>query len=212
MCGGASKEQKQISSEQNAYYAVMTQQAQAEFGMASGIFNMLKGTFGPILQAGPNQQGFSKPELDTLNAQAINQTGANYAKAARAVNESLAAQGGGNVKIDSGVNEEIKAQVAESAAETSSKEELGIQQANFDTGRQNFLTAAQVLSGAPNVFNPANSGSVAATDAGSAASKTAADITAANNSWMQMVTGAVGGVAGGWAAGGFKTPGSSGSA
>jgi hypothetical protein len=210
MCGGASSQQKQISAAQDNYYNVLTQQAQDEFGLASGIFNQLKGVFSPILEAGINQQGFSKEELDTLNSQVVNQTGANYKNAATAVNEELAAQGGGNTRIGSGANDLVRERVAESAAQTSSNEELQVQENNYATGRQNFLNAASVLSGAPGVFSGATAAAGVANNAGADASQTANEITQANNSWMGLVGGVLGAGLSGWATGGFKTPGSKG--
>jgi hypothetical protein len=209
-CGGASSQQKQISAAQDNYYNVLTQQAQEEFGLASGIFKQLTGVFSPILEAGINQQGFSKEELDTLNAQVVNQTGANYKNAASAVNEELAAQGGGNVRIGNGANDQVRERVAESAAQTASNEELQVQENNYATGRQNFLTAAGVLAGAPGVFSGATAAAGAANQGGADASQTANEITQANNSWMGLVGGVLGAGLSGWASGGFKTGGGGG--
>lgn len=206
-CGGASQQQKDISAAQSNYYNVLTQQAQEEFGLASGIFNQLKDMFSPILAAGIDQQGFSKAELDTLNAQVVNQTGANYHNAAQAVNEELAAQGGGNVRIGSGANDLVRERVADSAAQTASNEELQVQENNYATGRQNFLNAAAILSGAPGVFSGATAAAGVANNAGADASQTANEITQANNSWMGLVGGILGGGLSGWASGGFKMPG-----
>jgi hypothetical protein len=208
MCGGASQQQKDISAAQNNYYNVLTQQAQEEFGLASGIFNQLKTMFSPILEAGIDQQGFSKAELDTLNAQVVNQTGTNYKNAAQAVNEELAAQGGGNARITSGANDLVRERVAESAAQTASNEELQVQENNYATGRQNFLNAASILAGAPGVFSGATGAAGAANQGGADASQTANEITQANNSWMGLVGGVLGAGLSGWASGGFKMPGS----
>jgi hypothetical protein len=202
-CGGASQQQKDIGASQSHYYDVLTKQAQEEFGLASGIFNQLKGVFSPILEAGINQQGFSKEELDTLNAQVINQTGSNYK------NAELAAQGGGNVRIGNGANDLVRERVAESSAQVASNEELQVQENNYATGRQNFLNAASILSGAPGVFSGATAAAGAANNAGADASQTANEITQANNSWMGLVGGVLGAGLSGWATGGFKTPGSS---
>jgi hypothetical protein len=210
MGGGASQQQKDISAAQNNYYNVLTQQAEEEFGLASGIFNQLKTMFSPILEAGIDQQGFSKAELDTLNAQVVNQTGTNYKSAAQAVNEELAAQGGGNARITSGANDLVRERVAESAAQTASNEELQVQENNYATGRQNFLNAASILAGAPGVFSGATAAAGAANQGGADASQTANEITQANNSWMGLVGGILGAGLSGWASGGFKVPGGGG--
>lgn len=191
MCG-ASGQQKQLESEQANYYSVMTQEAQQVFGEDQQLFNYEVATFEPIINKGPNQQGFSQTELDTLNSNAITTAGQNYANAAKAVNEQIAAQGGGNEFIPSGANNQLKEQVATSAAALTSHEENQILQAGYQQGYNEYEQAVAALSGAPNVLSGAANFSNAATNAGNAASQTANEIAQEDNSWM----GAVGGLLG----------------
>lgn len=195
MCG-ASSQQTQIEASQQKYYDTMTQEAQQVFGESTSLFKDLTAAFEPILAAGPNQEGFSAAEKAALNTQATEGVAQNYQSAAKAIAEQQAAEGGGNEFVPSGQNAEIKAEVAMSAAQQESAEQTNITEADYATGRSNFLTAAQELSSAAGVFNPATGISGAATSSGEAASKTASDIATANNSWLNAAIGAVGGVAG----------------
>ena len=97
----------------------------------------------PILKAGPNQEGFSTAEENTLNSQAVEGTAENYAGAAKAVNEEMAGEGGGNAPITTGGQTQLKEEVAQSAANTESGQETQIQEQNYQTGRENFLNAEQ---------------------------------------------------------------------
>ncbi len=67
---------------------------------------------------------------------------------------------------------------------------------DYATGRQNYQQAVNDLAGATNVYNPATSVDNAATGALDGQAKTASDISSQNNSWVQAVTGALGGIAG----------------
>ncbi len=201
MCG-ASKEQKNIAASQSAFYTQMTAQAASVFGKASSVFADLQSTFAPIVAAGPNQQGFSAGEVQNLNNQITNNVGTSYNKAATAVNEQLAAQGGGDTPIISSSQNKVREDLASSAASQEGSERGEVQAANYATGRQNFFNASNVLAGATNVFNPATSMAGAATSAGTAASNTADQIASENNSWVNASIGALGGVAGA-AAGGY---------
>lgn len=189
---GASSQQKQISQAQDNYYTTMTQEAQQVFGEDQTLFHNLTSTFEPILAKGPNQMGFSDAELNDLTSSAITNTGENYAHAAKALNEQIAAQGGGNVFIPSGANNQLKEELASSAASQTAQEESQIKESGYQQGYDEFKQAEAALSGAGNVFNSGIGISNAATGAGSAASQTANEIAQEDNSWL----GAVGGLLG----------------
>jgi len=196
---GASSQQTQIEAAQANFYNTLTSQYSTVFGQDQAILGQLTKAFEPILKAGPNQQGFSAQELQSLESQATTGVGQNYKNAQAALATQQAAQGGGNAFVPSGAQQEQRAQLAQSAAATSSGEQLGIEQANYAQGLQNFQMAANALGGVSSQLNPqgfANS----ATGAGSAASTTANEITQANNSWMNLVSGAIGSAAGAFGA------------
>ena len=204
MCG-ASSEQKQIEQGQQSLFNQMTQQAQQVFGGSSQVFNDLVGAFAPIVAAGPNQHGFSMPEKSALTSQAITETGQAYKNASQAVKEANAAVGGGNMALPGGATIGRNLSVANSAAAQTASELGQINEADYATGRQNFFTVATDLAGAPSAFNPATGAGEAASSSGTTAANTANQIAQENNSWVQAVTGALGGVAGA-AIGGAMTP------
>ena len=180
----------------------------------SSIFGQLTSAFSPILAAGPGQQGYTPAKIANLNSQAITTSGQQYRNAAQAAGERSAASGGGNNLLPSGVTAGTQAQIAAAGAGQTAGELSNIQQQSAQLGRQNWLSAASVLGAAPGVFNSATSAGQAATGAGSAAGTTANQINQANNSWMTLVSGALGGITSGLTGGllgGFGGGGSSGS-
>lgn len=201
MCG-ASSQQTDIEASQAAFYKQLTSEYGTIFGESQGILSALTKSFQPILDAGINQEGFSTAELNNLNAQAVTGTGQNYAKAADALTKEQGTAGGGTSFIPTGAKLEQQKELATSAAQNESGIESNILASDYATGRQNYLDAAGVLGGVASQYNPAGFAN-SATGAGSAASTTANEITQANNSWMNLVGGALG-AAGTAAAGYFK--------
>jgi hypothetical protein len=194
---GATAAQNQIGQSQQGFMTQLQTQGSSVFGDASSVFNNLMSTLTPTIQAGPNQQGFSPQELSNLNSEAITQTGQAYQNAKAAAGNQLSAEGGGNTALPSGTEVGENLQLAESGANQTASELQGITEQNYATGRQNYTQALQDAESAPNVFNSSTSAANAATGAGVAASNTANQIASQQNSWMQLVTGALGGVAGG---------------
>lgn len=193
MCG-ASDQQKQIEASQAAFYNQLTQEYGTVFGESQGILKQLTASFAPILAAGINQEGFSKGELTNLQSQATTGTGQTYARAAAALGAQQGAEGGGTAYIPSGAKMQQQQQLAESAAQNESAINSNILAADYATGRSNYLTAAGVLGGVASQYNPIGMAG-AATGAGNAAANTANEITQADNSWMNLVGGALGAAA-----------------
>src|ERR1700677_734226 len=174
MCG-ASSQQTQIEAEQANYYNVLTQQAQAEYGQASKVFNDLYSAMAPIVAAGPNQEGFSQGELANLNATATTGTGQAYSAAAQSVRQQEAAGMGSNF-IPSGATLQTNAEIAGQGAAQEGSELNQIEQADYTTGRQNYFTAAGDLAAATGTYNPATGAAGAANQGGSDAANTANQI------------------------------------
>lgn len=193
MCG-ASQGQKDLAQSQSNFYNTLTSEYSTVFGQNQAILGSLTKSFQPILDAGINQEGFSKAELNNLNSQAVTGTGTNYAKAAAALGASQGAEGGGTAFIPSGAKREQQAQLAESAAANESGIESNITAADYATGRSNYLSAAAGLGGVAGQLNPAGFAN-SATGAGSAASTTANEVSQANSSWMNLVSGGLGAAA-----------------
>ena len=215
LCCGASAEQRQVFQMQKSAAQMLTSQAQQIFGSSSQIFSDLTSAFQPVLAAGPDQQGYSAAEMANLKSQAITQTGQAYKNAAQAAGERAAAAGGGVAVLPSGVTEAQRGNIATAGAAQTAQELSAINTESANLGRQNWLAAAQVLSGAPSVYNAATSAGEAATGALSGAATTANQITQANQSWMQPVASILGGIGGkalggltGGDSGGTSIPGS----
>lgn len=196
LCCGASDSQNQIEQQQQSQYSQMQQQAQQVFGASSSVFNQLQKTFQPIVAAGPSQQGFSPAEASNLKSGAITETGQAYKNAKAAVGNATAAQGGGNDPgLTGGVSTGTDIAVANAAAGKTADQLNQINEANYQTGRENFNNATKTLEGSTQVFDPAVGFDNATTGSGKAAADTANEIASQDNSWVQGVTGALGGVA-----------------
>lgn len=197
LCCGAAQGQKDIANQQTSAYKTMLNQAQQEFGGASGVFSDLMKTFEPVVAAGPDQEGFSQAEKSALQSSAITNAGNAYRNAKQAVGDTMAAQGGGNVgDVTGGYKTGINLSVAESAAKQTADSLNEIDQADYATGRQNYKEAVAGMESAPGVFGTANSAENVATGGGEAAANTENQIAQQDNSWVGAVTGALGNVAG----------------
>lgn len=155
MCGPG-QSQQQLANSQATLAQSLQQSFNSRFAGQDAVLGKLNSALTPILAAGPNQPGFNPAEASALNSQALDTTAANYDSAARAASGQLAGRGGDS-GLQSGVDSQIKATIASQAAKQLSGEQLGITQANYETGRQNYNTAlagTQALSGdyAPNDY------------------------------------------------------------
>jgi len=193
MCG-PSASQNQIEATQSAFYSQLTQEYDTIFGQDQSVLAALTKSFEPVLAAGPNQEGFSGAEKTALESEATTGVGENYANAQKALAVQQGTEGGGNAYIPSGAKEEQRAQLAESAAQVQSGEQLGIEQADYAQGLQDYQFAANELGGVASQLNPAGFAN-SATGAGGAAASTANQIAQANDSWMNLVGGGLGAAA-----------------
>lgn len=197
MC--ATGAQKQVQAQDLATMQEYDQMMQKQYANQQDIYNMVNGVLQPILKAGPSQEGFSAAEKANLNATAVEGTAENYAGAAKAVNEQLAAEGGGNTAITSGAAAQLKAGVAQSAAEQQSKQESQIEEADYATGRQNFLNAEQGEMAVAAGENPLGYAG-ALNQSHEIAGNEANAIQQADTGWESAVIGAAGSIGATWAA------------
>ena len=192
---GPSATQLNLQQEQADFYAQGMQESQTAFSEDQSLLKQMEAVYSPILAKGPNTNAFAGAEQNELDAQAIEGTAANYNQAARAVGANVAAEGGGDNPLPSGAGEQLKEEVATSAAGQESSEEEQILQAGYSEGERQFEDAGQSLSVASGQLNPTAYES-AATGAGSAAETTASQINQEQNSWLAPVMGAVGSIGG----------------
>jgi hypothetical protein len=209
MCGGASGAQNTLSAESGNFYRELHGAYSEQFGKFKSILSNLHDAWTPILNGGINQQGWSAEERAARNSAAINNTATNYQHVSQAVNEQLAAKGGGNVALPTGADAQINASIATSAAQDLSNQQARNTAEDYATGRQNFLNAAGALSGVASAENPLGFAG-ATSGSGDEAFKQATQINQENNSWKNDLIGGLTGIAGSWAGGGFKLPGGSG--
>jgi hypothetical protein len=161
MCGGPSPAQQSIATQQQQYYQTLQNSYQTTFANQQNVLNSLTASFQPILQAGINQYGFSPQENAALRSQATSGVAQQYQNASQATGNALAAMGGGNQFLPTGGAAQLQQQNALAAAQTESNQQLGITEAGYQQGTQNFLAAAQALGGVAQSENPTGVASVA---------------------------------------------------
>jgi len=140
MCGPTSAQQNLQGSEQQ-FMQELQQNYATNFRDQQQVLNHLNSVLSPIVQAGPNQTGFSPSERAAFNTQAINTTGAASAMAQRRIANETAGRGEGGNLGEAGNVAALKANAASAAAGQLSSEELGITEADYATGRSNFNAA-----------------------------------------------------------------------
>lgn len=192
MC--ATSGQKDAGQELNSIEKQLHEQGSLIFGASSHVFNDLMSTFAPTVAAGPSQMGFSAPELANLNSQAITNMGQASRNASQSVKEANAAVGGGNMALPSGADIGRNLSVANSAAAETSRQLGQINEANWQTGRENYDTAVKGMEAAPGVFDPSTSASNATTNSANAAAGQQNEIAKSANSWQNAVSGVLGDV------------------
>ncbi len=160
------------------------------FGEQQGILSSLTNTLSPILQAGPNQEGFSAAEKAGLQGQAINATAAN----SRNAQVVAASSAGGNTGVTTGGQKQLQAEIASRSGEGLSAAENQINLTSAELGRQNFFNAEQGLAGVAQMENPIGYAGQA-TGAGNSAFNEATTIQNMKNQEEADIGGAVAGLA-----------------
>lgn len=190
-----------LQGQSSSFSTLLSANYSQNFGKQSAILQHLNDILTPIAEAGPGQEGFTPTEKAALNTRAIDTTAGNYRNAAQAVGNSLA--GRGDSTLESGVDQQIKGTIASEAAGKLSSEELGITEADYATGRENWKSAVSGLGGVAAAENP---GAIAgeATNANQGSFSEAKSNAEASSAWVQDIAGLAGGALSGWASSGFK--------
>jgi hypothetical protein len=110
------------------------------------LIQSLNKSLSPLVATGPNQQGFSAPELASLNTAAINNSGAASRNATQAAQGALAGRGGDS-GLQSGVDQQIIGSIKSNSANQLAGAQNQIAQANYATGRANYFNGVSGLSG-----------------------------------------------------------------
>jgi hypothetical protein len=187
-----------LQSEEAQFYAKQIQAYDTAYKNFSEIQGVLDKQFAPILSRGPNQMGFSPEELTALRTQATEGTATEYNKAQRALQENQAARGGAgasDINITAGGAEEERAQLAGMAASTASTQNLGITEAGYSQGYNEWQNAVQGEENLAAGWNP-NSFAGSADSSAKVANDEANTIAQQSQAMWGSVLGALGGVAG----------------
>lgn len=191
-CGG-SPAQTQLGNMQTQQFQAMNSDMEQMFGTNSSIMNTIKGTLTPIVNAGPNQPGWSAAQTAATNTQIMDQNAGALAQESTALNDEMAAKGGGNVYTPAGAQADLNAALANESETNVSNQKLQATEENYEQGNKNYFAAEQALSGAPGELeNPIANLSNATTGAGEAANTTLNDVAQENNAWMGMVSAGLG--------------------
>jgi hypothetical protein len=200
VCGPSSSMRSLANS--NADFTNTLQSSYAQnFGEQQGILSSLNNALEPILQGGPNQQGFSAAENAALTGSAINSAAA----ANRNAQVVAGSSAGGNTGVTTGGQKQLESQIASTVGTGLASNENQINLANYATGRQNFFGAESALGGVAAEYNP-NATAGQATGAGGQAFGEAQANEQASNQWAADLGGLAGAGLSGWATGGFKLP------
>ena len=160
MCGPSS-EQISLENSQSSFMTQLMSNYNTNFASQQAVLANINQTLGPIVKAGPNQQGFSAQENAALTTQAINDTAGNYANAQVAQNNELSARNDSGNLPESGEDQALSARLKSAAAGQLSQEELGITEANYATGRSNFQNAVSGEEALAGQYNPVPTAGVA---------------------------------------------------
>ena len=195
---GASAQQTDLANSQQNFYNQLSSNYAQQFQNQNAILGTLQNSLNPIVQAGPNQYGFSTAETNNLNSQALQGTGQQYANASKALGQQQAAQGGGNSYLPTGAQAQQQSSLAAGAANQASNQLMGVKQAGYQQGYNQYQSAIGQLGGVAGMYSP-TSYAGAATGAGSAAANTANQVNQENNaaSPWNLVGGILGGAVGG---------------
>jgi hypothetical protein len=205
MCGGPSDTQIKLQQEEADFYATQIDAYHTAYANFKDLQDRLNAQFEPIIRKGPNQFGFSDAEVANLNSIATEGTARNYASAKRALQDSIATEGGGtsNQNLTSGASIQLQEQLASEAAGTESVTQQQIQQAGYAQGHQEWQEAVAGEEDLAAGWNP-NGFAGSANGSGKLASDTANTINEEQYQLWGAVISGLGGI-GGQAAGSWVT-------
>lgn len=193
---GASAQQTDLANSQQNFYNQLSSNYSQQFQNQNAILGTLQKSLNPIVNAGPNQYGFSAAETNNLNSQALQGTGQQYANASKALGQQQAAQGGGNSYLPTGAQAQQQSSLAAGAANQASNQLMGVKQAGYQQGYNQYQSAVGQLGGVAGMYNP-NGVASGANSAGGVANSEANQVTQLNNaaSPWNLVGGILGGAA-----------------
>ncbi len=160
-------QQEQIAGAQQNFMNTLQNDFGTAFAGSQNIINGLTKSLQTTLAAGPSQFGFAPQELAAMNTMATTQT-ANAYRQARAAAGAAAAASGGGATLPTGATAGVEADLAQKAAEEQSNTLLGIQEAGYKQGAENYQEAVKNLQGTASLEDPSRLAGEATTAGGQA--------------------------------------------
>jgi hypothetical protein len=199
---GASSAETNLANSQSQFATTLQNDYGTQFANQSAILGSLNSSLAPIVNAGVGQYGFSGAEDAAMRTQATAGTAAQYQNAKQAAGAGMAAAGGGNQQLPSGAQTEVNSQIAQGAAQQESSQQLGITQAGYAQGRQNYMNAVGAEGNVASQYNPTGYAGQAdsATNSAFNQASTVNQQNIAGSPWS-IAGGVLGGVAGAAASG-----------
>jgi hypothetical protein len=150
--GQANAEATAQAANQQTFYNDLSNAYSTQYGNQSAITSALTSAFMPTLRAGQNQYGFSPGEQAALSTQSLEGAAAANQQAQQALGTGLASRD--STGLPSGADAQISAELSNAAAQQNAQGQLGIKEAGYAQGAQNFGNAASVLGGTAQIENP----------------------------------------------------------
>lgn len=179
-----------------SFAGVMRQQAENLFGSVKGVFSDLVNSLSPIAAAGPGAEGLSPAQLSAAKSQAITENANISRSEGTAVRERLAAEGGGNAMLPSGVAVGTELALGQQAAGRQASALQHVEDYSRNLGLSKWQFAEEGLGKAPGMFEVANQAGGVGAQASGAASGAASEVAQADMSPWNAAFGAIGGIAG----------------
>ena len=151
---GASAQQNQIASSQQNFMGTLQNDFGTAFAGQQNILNGLNTSLKNTLAAGPSQFGFSTPQLTALNTLATNSNAQAYQNARAAAGAAAQDAGGGNTVLPTGASAANAATLAEQSGQNTSNALLGIQEAGYKQGTENYNESVSGLNRVAETENP----------------------------------------------------------
>lgn len=195
MCGPSSTE-KSLEQSQQTFASTLQQNYQTLYGNQLGVLNAINRSLSPILSAGPNQQGFSGPEVAARQTEIINNASAANRAAQQAARTYGAGQGGGGTSgVTSGITKQIESAIGSQAAQTAGSQLDTLTAENYQAGRENYWRAQGGMSALASGYSP-NAAAGEATSANQSAFGEAKTIQQQSEETSQMIAGGLTSLAG----------------
>jgi len=180
---------KQSEQQQAQLNQQLSQAFTTQFGKQSQILSYLQGKLQPMID---NPTGFSPEALTALRTSASDTNSQQFNNAQTALNDQLAARGGAGA-LPSGVDAQLRAQLAQGGAQQEASTQNQITLNDEQLKQQNYWNAINALSGNASQLNPLGYSGGATAGAGAVAGLGQAY----KASQASPLLGALGGIAGG---------------